>query len=257
MKERLFRTEADLCAAYADEARAAGWVVYPETAGFDMLMVRPEGDAHAGVQIGVEAKLTLNAKVAAQILDSVPFEEKWERGPDYRVALVGSIGGAAGIATLLQRCGVVVVAPHAGAHEGSTYSYSHLWPTDNAARPSRWQLGGDARCAWFDWNPKQRCELPEFVPTVAAGVPAPLQLSRWKIGALRVVAHLQIHGSISPAEIKQYGCDPSRWCRGPVRWLDPAARGRFARGGTLPRFEDQHPDVYAIVLAELTAKAAA
>nr|WP_139181169.1 hypothetical protein [Pseudomonas aeruginosa] len=58
----LVQSEAELCAAFIDEFnRVPGWTCYPETAGFDILVVHAEGR-----QIGVEAKLQLNAKVAAQ-----------------------------------------------------------------------------------------------------------------------------------------------------------------------------------------------
>lgn len=66
-----FAKESDLCAAFiAAVSRPAEryeierdrWVVYPETADFDILL-RREAD---GAQIGIEAKLRLNAYVVSQ-----------------------------------------------------------------------------------------------------------------------------------------------------------------------------------------------
>ncbi|MBA4913889.1 hypothetical protein H2N59_12065 [Pseudomonas aeruginosa] len=49
----LVQSEAELCAAFIDEFnRVPGWTCYPETAGFDILVVHEDGR-----QIGVEAKL--------------------------------------------------------------------------------------------------------------------------------------------------------------------------------------------------------
>lgn len=57
-------SERELCAAFIDEFNhQAGWVCYSETGGFDVLVVHEDG-----WQIGVEAKVKLNAKVADKIL---------------------------------------------------------------------------------------------------------------------------------------------------------------------------------------------
>ena len=60
-----FPTEAALCTSLIDCLTATdGWEIYPETAGFDILAVWKA----TGHQLGIEAKLQLNAKVADQIL---------------------------------------------------------------------------------------------------------------------------------------------------------------------------------------------
>lgn len=243
-----YATEAALCAAFIEYARAAGWVVYPETAGFDLLLVRPEGDAHAGVQLGIQAKLTLNAKVAAQILPYVSAYGGGDDGPDFHAVLVGSIGGATGIAELLHRCGVATIAP-ASAY---SYAYGFAWPLQPGAEAQQhWQTYGDSDTVWSDWNPAKRCALPSMVPTVAAGVPCPVQLTPWKINALRVLATLARDGSITPSQIKKIGCDPSRWCRSGDAWLDPCGPGLYARSSRIPNLEAQHPLEYARIVEEL------
>lgn len=49
----------------------------------------------------------------------------------------------------------------------------------------------------FDWNPAERCHVPIVVPDVPAGVPAPLRLTQWKEGALKVIATLRRQGFIT------------------------------------------------------------
>src|SRR5580700_7533617 len=94
-----FATEADLCAGFIAET-TGDWQAYAETEGWDILLVRRAD----GTQIGIQAKLRLNAKVLLQAA-----EGKWnqELGPDYRAILIPSyadndLGG------LAPRCGVTV-----------------------------------------------------------------------------------------------------------------------------------------------------
>lgn len=249
-----FPSEEALCAAYAEFATASGWIVYPETAGFDMLLVRPEGDPHAGTQIGVEAKLKLNAKVVEQILDHDPWDISWERAPDYRVVLVGDPGRATGIALLLHRCGVTTIAPE--PEPGASHC-TRIWPEDGGYGGSPFYVVGAGHdSCWTDLNPANRCDLPEYLPTVAAGVPSPIRLSRWKIGALKILAELEVRGTINRARIKELGCDASRWTRAPDMWLDPAGKGLFVRTDRIPKFADQHQEAYADILAAARAAAA-
>jgi hypothetical protein len=93
----LFPTEAALCDTFAQDLQEqGGWTICPETAGFDLLCVRDD----TGHQLGVEAKLSLNAKVADQILPSDFMGcREGVPGPDFRAVLVPFIGEAsAGIA---------------------------------------------------------------------------------------------------------------------------------------------------------------
>jgi hypothetical protein len=77
-------TEAVLCDYFIAEANAvAGWTCYPETGGFDVLLVHDSGR-----QIGVEAKLQLNTKVAEQVLPHHSCYTTGNPGPDHRVVIV-------------------------------------------------------------------------------------------------------------------------------------------------------------------------
>ncbi len=79
-----FIKESDLCAAFTQAvARDLDWTAFNETAGFDILLVRKDG-----IQIGIEAKLKLNAKVVTQALPRWLGVEYGAIGPHYRAVLV-------------------------------------------------------------------------------------------------------------------------------------------------------------------------
>jgi hypothetical protein len=233
-----FETEAALCDAFMFWARAQGWVCYPETDGWDLILV----DRH-GFQIGIEAKLRLNLKVIQQAL---PIYGGASVGPDHRALLVPDYDGS--LERLLESLGLYVF--HAGSSD--RYPFRHHEPE---LRGEAWTRRGETNM--FDWNPVRRCTLPEYVPDVRAGVSAPLQLTPWKIGALKVLAHLERHSTITRAQIKAFHIDPRGWTDG-KRWLvpfdgDPKRGGRYIKGKNCPRFDQQHPTVYAQVLADLPA----
>ena len=106
--------------------------------------------------------------------------------------------------------------------------------------------------AWHDWNPAKRCTLPEFVPTVACGVPSPIQLTPWKIGALRVLAELELDGYVTAKSVRAHGVDARRFCASDG-WLESLGGGRWGRG-KIPAFDAQHPEAYAEILAQAKAK---
>ena len=220
-----YRTEADLCSAFIKWAEPQGWTAYPETGGWDILLVKPDG-----TQFGIQAKLKLNIKLLCQSIPGM-----WSKvGPDRRGMLVGNDPGCDDFFEFI------------GIH---------------GFYPSRWrrekdfgQFMPDLEHAVMDWNPDQRRELTKYIPDVVAGASAPVQLTHWKISALRACAILEINGSISAKEIKAIGIDPRRWTNPASRWLVPTdERGRYVAGDKL-RFKEQHPKVYAEILAEEKAK---
>jgi hypothetical protein len=230
----VFETEAKLCSAWIEWATRDGYRCYPETAGFDILAVDP-----AGWQIGVEAKLRMNVKVISQALPRYSAET----GPDFRAVLVPNMDSE-----LRELCAFVGLETYycITRFDVGRYGLRHEFARD------RMHDGG-----MFDWNPKRRCELPEYMPDVPAGVPSPVQLTPWKVAALKVLARLEISGWITRKEIAIFGVDPRRWTSG-AGWLlpldgDPKRGGRYRRGEKCPHFDHQHPQVYAEIRAELIA----
>ncbi|MCF5955038.1 type IV toxin-antitoxin system AbiEi family antitoxin domain-containing protein, partial [Xanthomonas perforans] len=104
----------------------------------------------------------------------------------------------------------------------------------------------------FDWNPAKRCDVPEHVPDVPAGVPAPVRWTPWKAGALRVLALLKTQGYITTKQIAAQGISPSFWTQS---WLARAAeRGQWVATDKTPWHHcDRHPVEYAAALAKVTA----
>lgn len=245
-KEPLYRTEADLCAAFITWAKRHDWTAYAETAGWDIVLVRP-----TGVQIGIQAKLKFNTKVLAQTLPR--YLGYRDEGPDYRAILVGdAVEGAGCICDAL----------------GLAMFYPHRWNCQNGLP----EFTGDAEfverdrvsfsrfgTAWFDWNPEKRCELPDYIPDVAAGASGPLQLTPWKVGALRLIATLELRGHLLRADFAKHGIAATRWTTyytPDQAWLLPGAeRGQWVRGPAL-NFDKQHPMVYAQIREEIAAQLA-
>ena len=81
--ETTFAREADLCSTFLALVPDS-WLVYAETGGFDILLVRKED----GFQIGVQAKLRLNAKVVCQALETGRASAITNPNPDCRAVLV-------------------------------------------------------------------------------------------------------------------------------------------------------------------------
>ncbi|GAB3305829.1 hypothetical protein [Luteimonas notoginsengisoli] len=267
-----FPTEAALCDCFLESLRAiGGWTAYPETAGFDILAVYDK----TGHQLGIEAKLALNAKVADQILPDhyMGYHDEGVPGPDFRAVIVPCTTAAnAGIAKMLGILGVQVWAPareqrwtdgdlvdsftFLRAFSRHTYTDVH-GKVVNADRRAHDTNDGPLLAwdmAWHDWNPPKRCELPEIVPCVRAGVPAPLQLTPWKIGALRVLADLELDGFVTAKSVRDCGVDARRFCASDG-WLEQLGSGRWGRG-KIPAFDQQHPEAYAELLAAARAKRA-
>lgn len=238
MGEQSFATEAELCAAFTRWVTAknggAGpqygpWQVYPETGDFDLLVVDKYGR-----QLGIEAKLKMNAKVLVQAL---PASYSAGRGPDWRGILVPAINPD--LAELAKLHGLVVFTPMQGT-PGTDFTPG-LYYTEMVFN------------AWHDFNPEHRCPLPPLVPDLPAGVPAPVKLTPWKVGALKVLAHLELHGTITAHQVRDCGVDSRRFCS-TDGWLESAGGGQWRRG-RVPAFDQQHPDAYAMVLARLRAAA--
>lgn len=245
MAERKFTgSEAELCAAFIEQFNALeGWTCYPETAGFDILVVHEDGR-----QIGVEAKLKLNAKVVDQILPDAWAVRAGAPGPDHRLVLVGDITDASlGIKRLLEACGVAVIYPRMSSmpKPGTRFEYDYL--PDFQLR--YWMTRGDGR--WgephlCDWNPPERCKVPCVVPDVPAGVPAPLRFTPWKESALKVLIQLREQGYITAKQITAHGISPSVWIQGPTAWLAKnGTLGQWVATDRLPAFDKQHPEAYA------------
>lgn len=237
-----FAKEADLCAAFI-EALPNGWTAYPETGGFDILLVR----ASDGFQIGVEAKLRLNAKVVTQAAESISHYEVARPAPDCRAVLVPLTGGA-DLEGVCQLLGITIIRMRdvvRGA-DGQIEWYS------GQGGHARLQSGGYSNPfiptlpggtytddSWFELCPVARIALPDWVPDVIAGDSAPVSLTPWKIGAIKLVVTLQRRGYLTRQDFAHFKISMSRWTQS--GWLIKDGQGGWIAGRYLPDFKAQHP----------------
>lgn len=258
-----FATEADLCAAFLTKVPAE-WTAYPETAGWDIVLVHAE----TGVQVGIEAKLTLNTKVLVQAASG--RDSRALQGPDFRAVLVGRVvAETAALASILHLT-VLVVEREAEpshwhwsgkgrpwperfrVHHGSRWNEKFLpdlaaWSQNRRDR-NDWY---DTEDGWHDEAPINRLALPEYLPRVAAGVSGPRKLTTWTIQAIKLCQFVDRHGQVTAAHFKALKLSASRWCDG--IWLEKAAnRGTWRPGRAYPgpRFQKEHPEVWAEIEAD-------
>lgn len=236
---KLFAKETDLCAAFLEEvAREKKWTAYPESCGFDIVLVRVSDSA----QIGIEAKLALNPTVLCQALDGASNSWRLD-GPDYRAVLVPS-DATKGLAPICAALGVTAIccgSPRATDRKNvirSSIFQPHLpdeiygWGTDG----------------WHDWCPEKRLALPEYVPDVVAGAPAPVALTHWKIQAIKL-AILLAERPVTRADFKALRLSPTRWTDPFTGWL-VKGDGGYVAGPHIPDFKAQHPTAWAQILAD-------
>lgn len=229
-----FTKESDLVAAFCDQferrisLRKQPWIIYPETGGFDLLLVHKEN----GTQIGLEAKLSLNAKVLSQAIPSYDMDGT---GPDYRGVLVPVDKIQAHMSVLAERLGVGVVSVVSmiGGYRGL-----RLPDEDCDYREPE----------WFPWLPMRRCSLPAYIPDVVGGKPSPICLTLWKVKAIKLMILLDKKGAVTRRDMKFLGISPTAWTQR-AGYLSPG-EGAYVRHDKTPDFKKQHPINYAEIEAD-------
>ena len=224
MKKMPFSTEIELCRSFV-EALPGGWIAYPEWDGWDILLVR----CADGFQIGIEAKLRLNAEVLNQAIEDGRSYAICNSGPDCRAVLVPS-GDAGAFHKIAGHLGITVIRKFPDTEEWRYNKFSPLLP----------KIKSDYREEWFEQCPTTRHRLPDYVPDVSAGAVAPLQLTDWKIKAMKLAIILERRGNLTRADFKWAGIDHRRWLS--QGWL-VVSDGRWV-AGAMPDFPRQHPRVY-------------
>ena len=206
-------TEAALCADFAATARERGWTVYPETAGWDLLLVDPG----SGAQLGVEAKLIGGLEVLGQIVNRLGWRYHCDedRGPDFAATLVGR--PRAGFRDVVESLGVIVFD---GGQEARARAQGG-W-----GRRNHWHHLPAPRYAVLGWTSHhfhdQRESLPDFPPDVRAGVPSPVTLTLWRQAAIRICGVLRRRGYLVREDFRRAHVDPKRWL---LYYLDRAGEG--------------------------------
>lgn len=239
-KAKLFQKESDLCAAFIEAAkrgRACPWTFYAETEGWDILAVRADG-----AQLGIEAKLALNVQVVCQALPA-----RWsagELGPDFRGVLVPNGGTQNGLGSICAALGVGVITVSENRYERkrdlAPYEFSPGLPGDHDDI--------NYYSNWHEWAPARRHKLPEYIPDVIAGASGPVQLTSWKIRAIKIEIMLE-RRPVTRRDFKAVDIDPTRWTSPLYRWLRPTTEG-YVKGESFPDFSAQHPVNYEQIKAD-------
>jgi len=230
-----FDKEADLCTAFI-ETLPKGWTAYPETGGFD-LVLRRDVD---GFQIGVEAKLRLNAKVILQAAETTSHWDVASPGPDCRAVLIPE-GVSLDLSGLLPRLGLTCIRMRAdrGKHkEGWTTN-----PFQPQLPDTKWDDG-----QWFECCPAERIVLPDWVPDTGAGNPAPVSLTPWKVKAIKIAVTLNKRGYVTRRDFQHFQISMSRWMQD--GWLLKTASGGWIAGRTFPDLRARHPTNYGQIEAD-------
>lgn len=260
-KKSEFALEADLVTAFCavihqrnDNARRekrnrrghepSTWTIYHETGGYDLVLVEDQ----TGVQVGIEAKLSLNLKVINQILPN-----RYDRaGPDYRAVLVPKGGIQPGLSAICDQIGIVVIGIYDSVFRDQ---YTRGNP------PAQWHITcnlPDERATydyatrdWHAWLPIERIKLPEYVPDVSGGKPSPVALTDWKIRAIKLLIILERRGHVTRKDMQALAISPTRWTAGSYGYLvsDRTIPGYVACSNT-PDLRAQHPTNYAQIEAD-------
>lgn len=241
-KEKLFATEADLCAAFIATVNPEEWTVYAETAGWDILLARKSD----GFQIGIQAKLQFNAHVVSQTLETWRVEMS---GPDCRAVLVPD-SGAKGLSEICHALGITVITIET-TRWGSAWGVNESRDKKFVSRPELptepdRHRGNDK---WHERAPVEREKLPQYVPDVVAGAAAPVQLTEWKIKAIKIAVTLEKRGFLTREDFKHIGINIQRWMPNQGHWLR-VIPGGYVAGKGLPNFKAQHPRVYDEIAAD-------
>jgi hypothetical protein len=225
VQEFLRRFEAD------QKHRRADWKIYPETADWDLLIVHS-----SGFQLGIEAKLSLNAKVIDQAL--VGVHSRWARfdGPDYRMVLVPSVGRQLHLGRICSVIGIGIISLRAEEY-GTRHGLNLPHPDISNDLPN--------------WGPTDRCPVPDYIPDVTAGVKSPVKLTEWKVRAIKLSIVLDRKGWVNRSEMRALGISPSRWCDPHQGFLRQVVPGQYERCEATPDFRTQHPENYAQIEADV------
>jgi hypothetical protein len=240
-----WKTEAALVGDFTAAAVRQGWVGYAETAGWDLLLVRPAD----GFQIGIEAKLSLNATVLCQTIEHDSAYRAGE-GPDCRAILVPGAKAVNGLATIAARLGVVIITGREPSGWGVGATFPQFTPDLPRIPTHGYDFGVNDEFSryggWPERCPDRRCKLPDYIPDVTGGHSAPTKLTEWKVLAIKAAVIMELRGYITRADFKALKLDSRRWTDG---WLKSNGDGGWVPHA-MPDFRAQHPVNYEQIKAD-------
>lgn len=211
MTAKPYASETDLCVAFSDHAKSLGWRVFPETSGWDLLLVATDAVQTAGAvsgdQIGVQAKLRDNLEV----LDQARPKRYGDKGPHYHAVLVPLARPE--FTSIANDLGILVFI---GAKQKFSYGKGKVVPTP----------GMGIELAWIPVNKKlyySESEWhPEFEIWTPPGVKSPQSITPWKISAVRLCLDAVERGYVCSSHFRDAKVSMARWVQN--KWVIPAGK---------------------------------
>lgn len=254
MKERFqnpYDSENKLCEAFVEIARAKGWRVYPETSGWDILLVATSDvkteNARHGDQIGIQAKLRANTEVLAQAIPPI-YDSYESHGPHYRAVLVPMMYGD--FQAVAQRLRVWPFAMYKSVRHWVGDKQLNYGLDENvlAWLPPE----GDNRDIRID--SQKTCWTPEVEVWTPPGVNSPRSISKWKISAVKLCLKMRETGFVTSADFKALGLHMSAWHARDWIMASGKHEGRLTKYVVNPNPRMPLPDVqYAEITMALRA----
>lgn len=204
-KVAAYTCEAELCEQLRGVARAVGFKVYAETGGHDLLLIAgadckgfKEGD-----QIGIQAKLRENIQVLAQAL---PAKGIYSQGPHYYAVLVPHASAEFKQVAHAAQISVIAGDSLAPRRFGGRSNYE--------GGLGEYTMTSDfGRVRWFRQDHMAKpCWVPDCeVDGLKAGVAGPVQITKWKMQAIKLCMVGVERGYLTSRDFKDHGIEMSRW----------------------------------------------
>ena len=183
-----YSLENELCNVLIKFARENGWKVYPETSGWDLLLVKD-------IQMGVQAKLKDNVEVLAQALST---------GTNVRAVLIPVASKK--FRKIANTLGIFIIEGLVRKKDALGRRY---W-----AREIKTAL--DSYSKKHLTYPKNLCWAPDVEINVPAGVKSPRSITEWKIKAIKLCIKLNERGYVTSKDFKDAKLSMTIW---KIKWL--------------------------------------
>ena len=183
-----YSLENELCDVLIKYARSLGWKVYPETSGWDLLLVKD-------IQIGVQAKLKDNVEVLSQALSS---------GPNIKAVLVPRASPE--FRTVANALGIFIIEGLVRIKDALGRRYWIKQIKTDLDKYNKKHLT----------YPKNVCWVPDVEINVPAGVKSPRSVTEWKVKAIKLCIKLNERGFLTSKDFKSAKVSMTIW---KIKWL--------------------------------------
>lgn len=223
-----WESETAMCAFFAASVAKNGWVVHPETAGHDMVLVANQDNAEfcAGETVAVEAKLRANVTLLRQAAPPLVLGKTMKHYAHMYVALVPACTEDFRIIATALMIDVVVCDNTRGWQQG-------------------FRLHSDYRDPLAPGLP-----VPPSPVDTPAGVPSPRVVTRWKLAAVRICLEAMSHPAheIERTRFARLNVEPRLWIvRG---WAVRVSKTTYRILDSPTRPDRLYPEIVAVVAAE-------